>query len=139
MENQEFREYTYEMKIKEFHLDTFGHVNNAIYLSILEEARWDFVTANGYGLKEVLTLKKGPVVLEVNIKYKKELKNRENIKIISRFGKPDKKIFTINQNIYCGENFSELACEAIITAGFMDLATRKLMMPTPEWFKAVGF
>ena len=42
-----FKIFTYEMLIKEKHLDTFGHVNNATYFELLEEARWDFITNNG--------------------------------------------------------------------------------------------
>ena len=29
-----------EIKIRGYHLDLFGHVNNARYLEFLEEARW---------------------------------------------------------------------------------------------------
>jgi acyl-CoA thioester hydrolase len=43
--------HTYPLTIKETYLDTFGHVNNAMYLALLEEARWDLITTNGYGLK----------------------------------------------------------------------------------------
>ena len=44
------RVHDYQLVIREQHLDTFGHVNNAKYLEILEEARWDLITGNGYGL-----------------------------------------------------------------------------------------
>ena len=37
--------HEYALVIREQHLDTFGHVNNAKYLEILEEARWDLITA----------------------------------------------------------------------------------------------
>ena len=40
--------FEYPLTIKEFHLDTFGHVNNATYLQIYEEARWEFINQNGY-------------------------------------------------------------------------------------------
>ena len=32
--------HTIEIKIRGYHLDLFGHVNNARYLEFLEEARW---------------------------------------------------------------------------------------------------
>ena len=31
---------TIEIKVRGYHLDVFGHVNNARYLEFLEEARW---------------------------------------------------------------------------------------------------
>ncbi len=49
----EFKTFVYDTQIKEHHLDSFGHVNNATYLSLYEEARWESITENGYGLKEV--------------------------------------------------------------------------------------
>jgi thioesterase III len=32
--------HTIEIKVRGYHLDVFGHVNNARYLEFLEEARW---------------------------------------------------------------------------------------------------
>lgn len=34
------RMHTTEIKVRGYHLDVFGHVNNARYLEFLEEARW---------------------------------------------------------------------------------------------------
>ena len=73
--------HTYKVIIREGHLDTFGHVNNARYLDLYEEARWDLITNNGYGLKRVQELKQGPVILDLNLTFKKEITNREEITI----------------------------------------------------------
>ena len=54
--------FYYEMMIREHHLDSYGHVNNATYVEILEEARWECITQRGYGYKEVQQQKKGPVI-----------------------------------------------------------------------------
>ncbi len=42
--------YEYTIKILEHHLDTFGHVNNATYLEMYEEARWDLLNKNNSGM-----------------------------------------------------------------------------------------
>ena len=34
--------FSYKVKIRESHLDTLGHVNNAVYLVLFEEARWAY-------------------------------------------------------------------------------------------------
>ena len=75
--------HDYELLIQEQHLDTFGHVNNAAYLQILEQARWDLVTRNGYGLDEVHRRKIGPVVLEIRLRFRRELRNRQRVTIRS--------------------------------------------------------
>lgn len=126
----------YKRQIIEMDLDTFGHVNHANYLSIFEEARWDIVTRNGYGLAEVQKQKKGPVILEVNLKYLRELKLRENIKITTRVDLSESKAGTIFHEMI--KEDGKVACEARIVFGFFDLEKRKLIPPTPEWRKALG-
>ena len=96
MEN--FIEFEYKTQILEHHLDCFGHVNNARYLDLYEEARWDFITENGYGLKEVQVNKKGPIVLDVTCRYKREIVNRETITIKSRALESKKKIMKTGFN-----------------------------------------
>lgn len=58
----------YEVVIRESHLDTFGHVNNATYLTLFEEARWDIVRSRGFGLDDIKRTGLGPTLLEVNVK-----------------------------------------------------------------------
>ena len=79
------RTFEYQKEILEHHLDTFGHVNNAVYLELYEEARWDFITKNGYGLDRIIKEKVGPVVLEAHVTFKREIGNREQITITSQF------------------------------------------------------
>jgi YbgC/YbaW family acyl-CoA thioester hydrolase len=130
--------FEYKVQIKEFHLDTFGHVNNAVYMSLYEEARWDFITQHGYGLEKIKSEKKGPVILESLIKFRRELVNREWITIISEPADPEKsRIMKIEQKIMKPDG--SLASEATFTVGFMDLVLRKLILPPEDWRKACGF
>ena len=76
--------FEYEVLIREMHLDSFGHVNNAAYVMLYEEARWDFITKHGFGLDYVLKHKVGPLILDLSARFKRELKNRETIKILSK-------------------------------------------------------
>ena len=74
-----FEIYHYDLLIREHHLDSFGHVNHATYLELLEEARWEFVTAKGFGLDIVHQTGIGPVVLEVQIQFLKEIRLRQAV------------------------------------------------------------
>jgi len=38
--------HTIRIRVRGYHLDVYGHVNNARYLEFLEEARWSFVEAS---------------------------------------------------------------------------------------------
>ncbi len=126
----------YTTLIRESHLDSFGHVNNAKYLELLEEARWDVITARGYGFKEVHERKIGPVLLEVHLKFQHELKNREMITISTEVLSHSGKITKLRQVILNSKN--EVACTADFTLGLFDLKLRKLIEPTPEWKLALG-
>ena len=129
-------EFEYELLIKESHLDSFGHVNNATYLVLYEEARWDFIEKNNYGLDKILKSQKGPVLLEVNLKFKKELKNREVIKIITDNQWIKGKVMGLRQRMINSEG--KVCSEAEFTIGFMDLAQRKLIIPEDDWLFACG-
>jgi acyl-CoA thioester hydrolase len=125
----------YELLIKENHLDTFGHVNNAVYLQLFEEARWDFITKRGYGLDVVLSEQKGPVILEANIKFLKELKLRETIQITFEVVGSRTKIIQIRQLML--KNNGDVAAELLVTVGFFDLKERKLIAPNEKWLKVL--
>jgi len=132
----EFKTFDYQFQVLEHHLDCFGHVNNAKYLELFEEARWDFITTNGYGLIEVQQNKKGPVVLDLACRFKKELTNRENITIRSQSVDWKGKISHIKQEMIKSDG--SIAAEANFTFGFMDLETRRLMDPPDAWLRALG-
>jgi acyl-CoA thioester hydrolase len=128
--------HEYRRTILEGDLDTYGHVNNAGYLEILEEARWDLVTRNGYGLEEVKRLGIGPVVLEVTLRFKRELRNRQQVTIRSWVESHSGKIGRFAQQIL--DEDGDLCCDAMFTVGLFDLSARRLVRPTEEWARALG-
>lgn len=128
--------FSYSLLIRESHLDTFGHMNNATYLSLYEEARWELITENGYSLKEIQSRKQGPVILEVNVKFIKEIKLRETIQITTELVGYKGKVGQLKQTMINSKG--ELASEAIFTFGLFDLKERKLIEPTADWNRAIG-
>jgi YbgC/YbaW family acyl-CoA thioester hydrolase len=130
--------FEYAFQVLENHLDTFGHVNNATYLQLYETARWDFITANGFGLERIRRELRGPVILEANVKFKRELVNREVITILSQSREVvNSKIMTIHQEMRRADG--KAASEALFTVGFMDLKERKLVAPPEDWLAACGY
>lgn len=129
--------HEYEVLIRETHIDTFGHVNNATYLTLYEEARWELITRNGYGLPEVQKSKQGPVILEVNLKYMKELRLREKLRITTEMIDYPGKVGRLKQQMF--KEDGSLASEAVFTFALFDLKERKLIEPTAAWKKAIGW
>jgi YbgC/YbaW family acyl-CoA thioester hydrolase len=122
--------------IQETHIDLFGHVNNAAYLELFEQARWDLISQNGFGINEIIKHQVGPTILEINIKYLKELRAREVIIITVESVEHGRKVGKLKQQML-REN-GEVAAEALITYGLFDMKSRRLIEPTPEWKKAIG-
>lgn len=132
--DQPFHEWTFT--VLETQLDTYGHVNHATYLELYEQARWDLVTAHGYGLKKIHEIQIGPVILGANINYKRELRLRHKITIQTFPTEYRGKVGTIRQRMI-DEQGNE--CSNIeLTYGIFDMKTRKLIHPPAEWLSAVG-
>ncbi|CDZ80099.1 Long-chain acyl-CoA thioesterase FadM [Candidatus Rubidus massiliensis] len=128
--------HTYPILIKETNLDVYGHVNNSTYLTLFEEARWDLITKQGYGLEQIKKSGIGPIILEVHIKYYKELLLRDEIIIETSAISYEKKIGKLLQKMVREE---EVCCEALFVMGLFDLKNRKLINPTPEWLQVIGY
>lgn len=124
------------MTIKEFHLDTFGHVNNATYLQIYEEARWELITEGGYGLDKIKSSGLGPVILEINVRFIKELTLRENIIIHTQSGGYRSKIGMIKQ--WITDSNGNICSDIEMKVGLFDTKQRKLVEPTEDWLNAVS-
>jgi YbgC/YbaW family acyl-CoA thioester hydrolase len=51
-------------------MDSFGHVNNAVFLNYLEKARGDFLLAKGLKFNDFFKWNAFPLVVKVNLEYK---------------------------------------------------------------------
>src|SRR6185436_10930064 len=83
--------------ISEAHLDSFGHLNHARYLELLEQARWDLITERGFGIDVIREKNMGPTILGVEVKFLRELAPREPIVIRTEFLSYEKKVGKMRQ------------------------------------------
>jgi acyl-CoA thioester hydrolase len=128
--------FHYEFTVVETHLDFMGHMNNATYLQVFEEARWEIVVHRGYDYKMIQKSKKGPVILDVKLRFSREVTLRERVRITTEFLSYRGKVGTLRQTMY--KQDGTVAAEAEFTTGLFDMVERKLIEPTPEWKMAVG-
>ena len=130
------RVFHYEMTIRERHLDHFGHVNNSKYLEIYEEARWDLISHCGLGLEWVLQRGLGPVIIDIKMRFRKELLLREKIRIESHVASYRGKLGHFEQKIFNAKGVQ--AAEAVFVFSIFDLHQRKMVKPDAEWIHALG-
>ena len=125
-------QYSYSIDIKEHHLDTFGHVNNATYLNLYEQARWEILNEHNYSVADIQQKKMGPVILRAEISFKRELTLRKKITINSYLKEiRSSKIMDVHQEMII--DHGKLASELTLTLGLMDLKKRKLIPFTDDW------
>lgn len=74
--------YSFKTEVRGYELDSYGHVNNAVYLSYTEQARWEILKKAGL-LESFLERELLLVVTETNIRYMRELKLFDKVEIIS--------------------------------------------------------
>ncbi len=72
--------YTFETTVRGYELDSYGHLNNAVYISYTEQARWEILENAGL-LESFLSKKLLLVVTETNIRYMRELKLFDDVKV----------------------------------------------------------
>ena len=77
------RIFKYNFRVRGYELDSFAHVNNAVYMNYFEQARWEILhKLNLYTkLKETGDFL---IVIETNIKYINELKLYEKAVVETR-------------------------------------------------------
>jgi acyl-CoA thioester hydrolase len=65
--------YTVRWPVRQYELDRFGHVNNAVYLNWIEQAATDHAEAIGFGLEWARAQDRAWVVREHRITYRQPL------------------------------------------------------------------
>jgi len=113
--------HTTLIKVRGYHCDAYGHINNARYLELLEEARWSFLEdlnaltyweENGLGL----------VVVSVTINYRRPMKPQGTVEIKSFMKGITGKSAVIHQDV---ENAAtgKVVADADVTFAVISLAT----------------
>ena len=124
------------IQISEAHLDSFGHLNHARYFELFEQARWDIITERGFGIATIRETQTGPTILEVSVKFLRELAPRETVIIRSELASYERKVGKFRQQIIKADG--TVACDAMFSFGLFDIQRRRLVDPTPAWAYAVG-
>ncbi|MFC1733223.1 acyl-CoA thioesterase [candidate division KSB1 bacterium] len=118
--------FKYHFQVNGYELDSFGHVNNAVYLNYLEQSRWEIVQKMGLldFFKETNSFL---VVVETYIKYINELSIFDKAFVETKMYR---KGFFIEfrQNIFKAS--SKKISKAIVKCLFVDQQRNPIDIPT---------
>lgn len=121
--------FSVDVTVRGYELDTQGHLNQAVYLQYAEHARWELLRAAGLPQEKLLADGIGPVQLEVTVRYRRELRGGERVRVTCRFDYGTGKTFGLEQQIL--KEDGTVAAEITGVAGVLDLAERRLV-PDPR-------
>ena len=127
--NLSLQDFTFKHPIKTRwrDLDAFRHVNNATFLSYIEDARILFFKRWGINLKE-----KSLIVASVKIDYINQLIHPSDIIIAQKVSRLGNKSFDIQSAIF-EKSSSQLICRSIVTSVCYDFINNK----TVELFEEI--
>ncbi len=73
--------YRMSLKVRNYHIDGYGHVNNAQYLNLLEEARTQFMDDAGCPLEGFFEQGVYFFITDIHIKFKKPARLGDRLEI----------------------------------------------------------
>lgn len=123
--------------VRGFHCDAYGHVNNARYLELLEDARWEFLqpaVEDQFFERRNLIF----VVVNINISYKKPVVPNTLIHIEITGAKYNNKSVVVEQKVTNKAN-GQVCTEAEVTFVLLDKDTWKPATITNEIIEKFNF
>lgn len=113
------------IKIRGYHLDLYGHVNNARYLELLEEARWDYYDGR-MDYKEFEQKGWAFVIVNININYRSPAVLGDIVEIKTSLKDAGKRSIVLHQLV--GKAGSDkTVVEADVTFVILDMKTGKAL------------
>ena len=117
-------------------IDTNSHMGNTAYLDKAVDARMMYFVDCGFPMSEFVRLRLGPVVMRDEVEYYREVHLLDEITVT--FGlaglSPDGSRMMLRNDIF---RDGKLAARVTTTAGWLDLANRKLVCPPAKILEAM--
>jgi thioesterase-3 len=123
------------VKVRGFHLDVYGHVNNARYLEFLEDARWTLIESE-IDLEKWRQLGFGFTIVKITINYRKAARLNNVLEIHTRLEKLGGKSGVFKQEIALAST-GEPVADAEVVFVILDLQTRKATRLEGEIYNAL--
>lgn len=118
--------YRTPIEVRGYELDSFGHVNHAMYVSYFEHARWKMLNAEGVTLETFQKHKRWPVIASIEIQYLRPTYMGDALVVESRLVEYKRSSMQLEQKILKGD---ALVTQAKIRSVFVDEAGKPAALP----------
>lgn len=119
------------LKVRSYELDFFQHVNNAVYLNYIEQARVELLQSAGFALEDFLAQKILPVVVNVNINYRQASFLSDELVIFTHVSRIGTSSFAMRHEAYNLTHGNVPSFDADVTHAVIDTTTGK-STPIPD-------
>jgi len=114
--------------VASYELDSFGHVNNAIFLNYLEKARCDFMTQKGLHFNDFFKWHRYPLVIKASLEYKRPARADDHLLVIGWITAHTQTTFTLQYQII-NEETEQLILKGETVHAFVDDSNRPARIP----------
>lgn len=127
--------YAYETRADMMLMDGNNHMRNSAYLDVATTSRYRYFEDTGYDQECLMEGGFGAVIRWERIEYKREIRHCAPLRVELRISgaSPEVSRYRFHNAIFTDEN---LAAIVVTEAGWLDLHTRKLIIP-PDGMKKV--
>lgn len=122
--------HTIDIKVRGYHIDLFGHVNNARYLEFLEEARWA-VFDNKLDLDDLARDGFAFTVVNINISYRNPSYLNDILSIETSLVNMGNRSATLRQSVKNNKNGQPIVDAEVIFV-MLDVRQQKAALLTGE-------
>ncbi|TAH55278.1 MAG: acyl-CoA thioesterase [Treponema sp.] len=119
--------YSAKMSVRSYELDSYNHVNNAVYLNYLEYGRMEFLKAIGFDYEGLVNAGYYLYVTHIDIRYKASARLFDELSIEVESVKLGKVSGTFHQTI--SNQRGELCAEADVSWGCVDRTGKPSKIP----------
>jgi acyl-CoA thioester hydrolase len=129
--------FSVRLTVRGYEVDTQGHLNWAEYLHYAEHARWQCLAAAGITQDRLVATGFGPVVLDVSVKFRRELRGGDEVDVTCGFVFDGGRTFGIVQD-FRRPSDGRVAASLTSTTGLLDLRERRLADDPGKHFRSLA-
>ncbi len=133
-ERTEGRVVSASIRVRGYHEDRFGHVNNTRYLEFLEEGRWTYLEARGPE-GGFAALGVFPVVVHLSISYRRPAVSGDTLIVSTRLVETGRRKIVMHQEVSLSES-SKRVCSAEVAVVLVEALTGRSVVLQEEILRA---
>lgn len=92
--------FTSYQRVSSYELDSFGHVNNSVFLNYLERARGDFLLSKELSFSDFARWDRFPIVIRAHLEYKAPAFADDKLLVKGRLSRVTATSFTMDYEIF---------------------------------------